>query len=399
GSGSSGGGSGSTGGGSGSTGGGSGSSGGGMAGIDAGPFFHFVGAMEQVPVAANETCDLEIDSAGRFHVVSNFTGVADGGLHYSVRETDGGWTTERVVASVGSQITGTAAKLELDSTGKPHIAFIQADLPSNANRTRLFYASKPAGTWQIEELEDAGFQISQFFSFQLDGTDAPRVTYRIRNVLQSDGGIQNSLVQHATRTTGSWTREAVHQQTYGTSFDYATNASLDSQGGAHVYFMAGTFPDGGNAANSFIAHASKAAGAWSYEVAYGNNFTMSRGASAVGPQDELNLVAEFTFFRKGPATDGGWAYGGGGSAGNSPFMRTAPNGAVWDFTNTGSSSGNALYVGRYVNGVHVTNNGDAGIGGVRYSGWAFDSNGHPWGVVSQSNNIGVVGGVYLIRLD
>ncbi|MBX7102235.1 MAG: hypothetical protein K1X89_31250 [Myxococcaceae bacterium] len=392
GSGSTGGGSGSTGGGSGSTGGGSGSSGGGMAGIDAGPFFSFVGFSEQVPVPANETCDLELDSMGRAHVVSNYSYVVDGGLHYSVRELDGGWTTERIVPVVGTNQTGTAAKIEIDSAGKPHVAFIQADQLANPNRTRLFYASKPAGTWEVEEIEDAGFQVSVFFSFQLDSTDTPRLTYRIRNAIQPDGGNQNSVVQHATRSTGAWTRETVHQQATATGFDYATNASLDSTGAAHVYFMASQFPDGGNSPSYFIAHATKSASAWNYELAYGNNFSMSRGASAVGPNDELNLVAEFTFFRKGPYTDGGWAYGGGGSAGNSPVMRTAPNGAVWDFTNTGSSSGGMLTVGRYVNGVHVVNV-DAGVGGVRFSGWDFDSNGHPWGAVAKSD------GVYLIRLD
>lgn len=375
-----------------STGGGGGSAGGTTSAPDAGRFFQFAGLVEQVPVPANESCDLEVDSAGRLHVVTNHTFVDDGGVDYSVRETDGGWTTERIAHSVGIQSVGSGAKIALDSAGRPVIAYTHADLQGVGARTRLFVASKPAGSWTTQEIEDAGIQVSVLFGFELDPTDRAHLAYRVRNAANPDGGPGTFYaVRYATSPMASgmpWLLLGVHTQP-ASGPEYATSLAVDSTQTAHVFYRSEILPDGGNGGVGLAYHASRnAAGQFDYESMSNGAFTRAWATAAPGSLH----VADNTVLRRKIA-DGGWDYGPGSSTGNSVVLKTAPNGAVWNFSNFSAGNGGGLNVGRWFNGAHQETV-DAGVGGVAYSGWGFDSAGRPWGAVYRTNL-----GVFVVRLD
>lgn len=362
------------GGGGGATGGGTGGSTGGGTGITPTPFPRIALAPERLPILANESVDIEVDSTGRLHVISNWGGVADldAGLDYSVRELDGGWWHERIVEAVGAQPVGTGSKIELDSAERPHIAFVSADIPGNFNRTRLFYGSRDDGGWHTEEVEDAGFQISVFFGFEL-ANDVPHVGYRVRNAIGPDGGTTN-VIRWGSRTAGAWTLETIETLDETQS---ATVVTVTADGAPHVLYRST------DAGMGVVRHAERTApGVWSREdIASGG---LLRGwATHVG--NDLVVAGGPIFAR----TNGVWSIAGLADANNSVAL-ALPNGEVWDFSNAGTSNGRLLRTGRFVNGQYDTSV-DAGYANVRYQGWAHDeTNGSLVGVIFNGINVDIL---------
>jgi hypothetical protein len=329
-------------------------------------------APEALPIPANESTDVEVDSLGRLHVVSNHTGDPDGGLDYSVRELDGGWWSERIVRSEGFQSVGSGVKIELDSAQRPHIAFTWADLPGNGARTRLFYGSRDDAGWHTEELEDAGYQVSVFFGFEL-ANDVPHAGYRIRNALLPDGGLTN-VIRWGSRVGGAWTLESVEVLDENMA---ATVVTVTADGQPHVLYRST------DAGSGVVRHAARTApNTWAKEdIATGG---LLRGwATHVG--NDLVVAGGPIFVR----TNGVWSIAGLADANNSVAL-ALPNGEVWDFSNAGSTSGRQLRTGRFVNGRYETAL-DAGVSNVRYQGWAHDeTNGSLVGAIFNGTNVDLV---------
>ena len=353
---------------------GGGAAGGGAAGgggVSPTPFPRVASPLEALPIAANESTDIEVDSQGRIHVVSNYQGF-DGGLDYSVRERDGGWWSERIVSGEGAQSVGAGVKLELDSTERPHVAFTWADLPGNNLRTRLFYGARDDAGWRTEALEDAGFQVSLFFGFEL-ANDVPHVGYRVRNALLADGGLTN-VIRWGSRVGGAWTLESIESLDENMA---ATAVTVTADGMPHVFYRST------DAGMGVVRHAGRTApDTWATEdIATGG---LLRGwATHVG--NDLVVAGGPIFTR----TNGVWAIAGLADANNS-VVRALPNGEVWDFSNGGSTSGRLLRTGRFVNGQYETAL-DAGVANVRYQGWSFDpTSGALVGSIFDGLNVNIV---------
>lgn len=353
--------------------GGGGATGGG--GITPTPFPRVVMGREPLPIPANESTDVEVDSTGRFHVMSNVQGDPDGGLFYSVREVDGGWWSERVVTSQGFQSVGAGVKIELDSAQQPHIAFTWADLPGNGLRTRLFYGTRDDAGWRTEEIEDAGYQVSIFFGFEL-ANDVPHLGYRVRNALGPDGG----LINHArwgSRSGGTWTLETI--DTFDESMA-ATAVTVTADGVPHVFFRQL------DAGSQVIRHAARTApGTWARED-IAQNGVVRAWATHVG--NDLHLIVAGGIYRR---INGAWSLAGQ-AANNAPVILALPNGEVWDFSALGSGNSRELLTGRYVNGQYELSP-DAGLNGILYQGWDFDPTN---GSFVGSLNTGA--GIELVRL-
>jgi hypothetical protein len=355
----------------GATGGGTGGGATGGGGVTPTPFPRVALPVEAVPIPANESTDIEVDSQGRLHVVTNFQG-GDGGLDYSVRERDGGWWSERIVAAEGFQSVGAGVKIELDSNERPHVAFTWADLPGNGARTRLFYGVREDAGWRTEELEDAGFQVSLFFGFEL-ANDVPHVGYRVRNALLPDGGLTN-VIRWGSRAGNAWTLESIETLDENMA---ATVVTVTDDGTPHVLYRST------DAGSGVVRHAARTApGTWAGEdIAFGG---LLRGwATHVG--NDLVVAGGPIFVR----TNGVWSIAGLADANNS-VVRALPNGEVWDFSNAGSTNGRLLRTGRFVNGQYETAV-DAGISNVRYQGWSYDpTTGALVGSIFDGLNVNIV---------
>jgi hypothetical protein len=328
-------------------------------------------APEALPIPANESTDLDVDSQGRLHVVSNYTG-PDGGLDYSVRELDGGWWTERIAPMVMSQSVGSGAKIELDSAQRPHVAFTWADVPGNGARTRLFYGTRDDAGWHTEEVEDAGFQISLYFGFEL-ANDVPHLGYRIRNALLPDGGLTN-VIRWGSRAGGAWTLESIETLDENMA---ATVVTVTADGQPHVLYRST------DAGSGVVRHAARTGpNTWAGEdIASGG--LLRGGATHVG--NDIVVAGGPIFAR----INGVWSIAGLADANNSSAL-ALPNGEVWDFSNAGTSNNRTLRTGRFVNGQYDTSL-DAGVVNARYHGWAWDeTNGSIVGSVFNGTNVDIV---------
>ncbi len=360
-----------TGSGGGATGTGGGTSGSGGGAVQPGPFYTQIGFREAVPLPPTNGADLEVDSLNRLHVLAGYSG-ADAGLLYSVREIDGGWTTERVAATTFS------GSLELDSQDRPHVLFFTGGTPFPP----MMYANKNTGAWVAEEVESATFQVGAG-GFVVDSTGAAHAGYLIRNSVR-DSGFGSYSVMYSTRAPGGgWTRERVAETDRFTSYQPAL--AVDGTNRPYVMYF-----DRNDAGQQQLFYGYRTAPDTWQGTTFGNS-SMTGSAAAVAPGDVVHLAAENNLLRF--TRDAGFhsaQLGAGGGFAN--VMRAAADGTVWDFSRGGTSSGRNLRLGRYAAGARQS--ADSGVTDVFSQGWDFDSTGHPWGAVGLGD-----GGVSVLRLD
>lgn len=123
---------------------------------------------------AGKFSSLQFDSRGRPHV-SFFqqTGATAGTVRYAVRE-EGGWKVEDVgtLDDVELGMTGArrSSSLALDARGVPHVAF--------SDRKVLRYAVRSATGWKVQTIVTARQRpLGQLVSLQLDRTGRPHLAF------------------------------------------------------------------------------------------------------------------------------------------------------------------------------------------------------------------------------
>jgi hypothetical protein len=163
-----------------------------------------------------------VDAAGTPHFA--YRDETNRALKYAVR-VDGQWKSQVVEAS------GDKPSLVLDSTGRPHIAFL---LPSSVR-----YAVRDGAGWSLETI--AG-RSSDFVSLSLDAKDTPHVFYG------EGAGL------YATREAGSWPLQEVFAK-LNTTYRTEGRIAVDSNGSVHLAIWL----------SSSIQYAEGRPGQWTYE--------------------------------------------------------------------------------------------------------------------------------------
>ena len=148
-----------------------------------------------------EYCSLELDSQNNPHI--SYYDNTNGNLRYA-RKSGGTWTPESVEATGN---VGLYSALALDAANNPRIAY--QDFGTAGADGHLRYASKSGSTWTLETPSGATFVNALFISLDLDSQGRPHIAYYDQN---------NQRTRYATKPTTTWSHgiaQAVGAELHG----------------------------------------------------------------------------------------------------------------------------------------------------------------------------------------
>lgn len=197
--------------------------------------------------ATGEPPEMAVDAMGRVHVVTG--GMLGSDVHYHRRDADGTWSSSVVRSSI--DVTGVSVSFALDSSGAPHLVFVDG-----TDSTLYHVTPAESSGWPADE--------SGWTAEEVDANPSSHPSNADVAIRSGDGGIicwqHDNRISCATNAGGaSWndTREELYDATY---VGYHPRIALDTDDGAHV-----TFPIGEPSADDIIYRIAYARPSGSYE--------------------------------------------------------------------------------------------------------------------------------------
>lgn len=173
------------------------------------------------------------------------------------------------------------SSLALDSSGKPHIAYVSGD--------EVKYASQNDSGWSIQTVDKMP-EINSVVSLALDSNDTPYIMYSNPTSYVDNQGIARSsvIIKLATLKNSHWNIESVLASS---NFDEFGNMVLDSKGYPHFLAMEGHFISTTNTTYlSTILHASWNGSAWNTQKVISTDRLGNVGFLALSSNDYPHVV-------------------------------------------------------------------------------------------------------------
>ena len=188
---------------------------------------------------------IALDSSGKVHISYSAYYYDDDSGHVNTRyylkyatNASGAWVITTVDSGSNSRDNlGSHNSIALDSAGKAHISYYEADYgDDDDNFVHLKYATNSSGTWTTTTVDSSG-DVGRDTSIALDSSNKAHISY-----LDSD----NYDLKYATNASGTWVTTTVDS-----SWGF-TSIALDSYGKVHISYYTRDLKYATNASGTWV---------------------------------------------------------------------------------------------------------------------------------------------------